>query len=98
MGKVSVTDELQSVKAEVAKLKDSGVEFIIALGHSGLDMDRRVAREVDGVDAVVGGHSHSYLFSGESVQNIDCIITFHKNTNHFCVLSRKQTSEHAFSV
>jgi len=65
VGKVRITDELQSVRTEVAKLKNAGVEFIIALGHSGLEMDRRVAREVDGVDAVVGGHSHSYLYSGK---------------------------------
>jgi len=52
----------------VVKLKKSGVEFIIALGHSGLEMDRRVAREVDGIDAVIGGHSHSYLFSGKPVK------------------------------
>ncbi|KAL5239248.1 hypothetical protein ACI65C_006658 [Semiaphis heraclei] len=64
VGKVRITDEVQSVRTEVAKLKNAGVEFIIALGHSGLEMDRRVAREVDGVDAVVGGHSHSYLNSG----------------------------------
>ncbi|XP_026816651.1 protein 5NUC-like [Rhopalosiphum maidis] len=64
VGKVRITDELQSVRTEVAKLKNAGVEFIIALGHSGLEIDRQVAREVDGVDAVVGGHSHSYLYSG----------------------------------
>lgn len=66
MGKVKITDEIESLKTEVAKLKNRGVEIIIALGHSGLDMDKRIAREVDGIDAVVGGHSHSYLFSGES--------------------------------
>ncbi|CAI6372865.1 unnamed protein product [Macrosiphum euphorbiae] len=64
VGRVRISDEVQSVRTEVAKLKSAGVEFIIALGHSGLEMDRRVAREVDGVDAVVGGHSHSYLISG----------------------------------
>jgi len=67
VGRVRISDEVQSVRTEVAKLKSAGVEFIIALGHSGLDMDRRVAREVDGVDAVVGGHSHSYLISGKSI-------------------------------
>jgi len=66
VGKVRITEEIQSVRNEVAKLKNAGVEFIIALGHSGLEMDRRVAREVDGVDAVVGGHSHTYLISGKS--------------------------------
>lgn len=65
MGRVRITDELQSVKTEVVKLKKAGVDFIIALGHSGLEMDKRVAREVDGVDAVIGGHSHSYLNSGK---------------------------------
>ncbi|CAH1733426.1 unnamed protein product [Aphis gossypii] len=63
-GRIRIIDELQSVKTEVVKLKKAGVDFIIALGHSGLEMDKRVAREVDGVDAVVGGHSHSYLNSG----------------------------------
>lgn len=57
-------DELHTVEAEVAKLKKSGVEFIIALGHSGLEMDRKVASQVAGIDAVVGGHSHSYLYTG----------------------------------
>lgn len=69
MGKVKITDELESVKAEVEKLKKSGVEIIIALGHSGLEMDKRVAKEVVGIDAVIGGHSHSYLFSGEFSTN-----------------------------
>lgn len=65
MRNVKITDELESVKAEVEKLKKSGIEFIIALGHSGLGMDKKVAESVDGIDAVIGGHSHSYLFSGE---------------------------------
>lgn len=67
MGKIKINDELRSIKSEVIKLKRSGVEFIIALGHSGLEMDRRVAREVDGIDAVIGGHSHSYLISGKFI-------------------------------
>jgi 2',3'-cyclic-nucleotide 2'-phosphodiesterase (5'-nucleotidase family) len=98
LGKIKLTDELQSIRAEVTKLKGSGVEFIIALGHSGLEMDRRVAREVDGVDAVVGGHSHSYLFSGELVQNVDCIITFYNDTNRFRVFSCKRTTKHVLST
>lgn len=97
MGKVKLTDELQSVKAEVAKLKASGVEFIIALGHSGLGTDQRIAREVDGVDVVVGGHSHSYLFSGESgtVSNIFYIeLDFIRIPNNisYVLISRKRTS------
>lgn len=64
MGNVTITDEVSSIKIEAEKLKKSGVDFIIALGHSGLEMDQRIASEVNGIDAVVGGHSHSYLCSG----------------------------------
>lgn len=67
-------EELGSVEAEVAKLKKSGVEFIIALGHSGIKIDQIIARQVAGIDAVVGGHSHSYLCNGKSVVFINQII------------------------
>lgn len=66
VGKIVLNNEIKSLKKEVEKLKSNGVEFIIALGHSGLEMDRQVAREVDGVDVVVGGHSHTYLITGKS--------------------------------
>lgn len=61
---MKILDEVRSVRPEVAKLRESGVDVVIALGHSGLETDRRVATEVEGVDAVVGGHSHSYLCNG----------------------------------
>lgn len=78
VGKVKLNDEIKSLKTEVAKLKSDGVEIIIALAHSGLDMDRRVAREVEGVDAVVGGHSHSYLVNGKSAKINTIIYLFLK--------------------
>lgn len=68
IGNVEILDELESVKHEVLKLKQSGVDFIIALGHSGINEDQRLAKEVDGIDLIVGGHSHSYLFSGRYIQ------------------------------
>jgi 5'-nucleotidase len=37
------------------------VDIIIALTHLGLENDRRLARAVNGVDIIVGGHSHSLL-------------------------------------
>ena len=42
----------------------NGVNIIIALGHSGFKMDQRIAKEVDGVDLVVGGHSNTFLYHG----------------------------------
>ncbi|MEM6307951.1 MAG: bifunctional metallophosphatase/5'-nucleotidase, partial [Pseudomonadota bacterium] len=56
-------DEIESLRADVAALKADGVDIIIALTHVGLAKDLDIAASVDGVDAVIGGHSHSYLSS-----------------------------------
>lgn len=47
------------------ELKDVGVNIIIALGHSGVEIDQIIARDCPLVDIVVGGHSHTFLYSGE---------------------------------
>ena len=39
------------------ELKKQNINKIIAVGHAGIEMDKRIAKEVDGVDVVVGGHS-----------------------------------------
>ena len=44
---------------------DKGVNIIIAVGHSGYEVDKKIAKEVEEVDLVVGGHSHSFLFTGQ---------------------------------
>ncbi len=36
-------------------------DVVIALTHLGVEEDRRLAVEVNGIDAIVGGHSHTYL-------------------------------------
>ncbi|MFO6463134.1 bifunctional metallophosphatase/5'-nucleotidase [Jannaschia sp. KMU-145] len=55
-------DEIEALQADVDALTADGVTKIIALTHVGLPMDRRIAENVTGLDAIVGGHSHT-LFS-----------------------------------
>ncbi|SFK04651.1 bifunctional metallophosphatase/5'-nucleotidase [Celeribacter neptunius] len=57
-------DEADSLAADVAELEAEGVNKIIALTHVGVTKDLALAGEVAGVDAIVGGHSHT-LFSNE---------------------------------
>lgn len=64
-GKLKFKDEVESLTEEAKILKREGVDIIIALGHSGYDVDLKIAAEVPDVDVVVGGHSHSFLYSGE---------------------------------
>ncbi len=54
-------DEIDSLSADVAALTAEGVDKIIALNHVGLRKDLEIAAAVSGLDAVVGGHSHTYL-------------------------------------
>ncbi|KAJ4433449.1 hypothetical protein ANN_15752 [Periplaneta americana] len=66
-GKLKFLDEIETVMAEAANLKSQGVDIIIALSHAGLDVDREVAAAVPDVDVIVGGHSHSFLYTGTPV-------------------------------
>eukprot|EP00794_Sanderia_malayensis_P000218 gene222-833_t len=51
---IKFTDEIPAVRACAKRLTSAGINKIIALGHSGIDMDKRIAKEVDDVDIVVG--------------------------------------------
>jgi 2',3'-cyclic-nucleotide 2'-phosphodiesterase (5'-nucleotidase family) len=55
-----------SVRTEARRLKDvEGVEILIALGHSGYELDMKMAKEIEEIDVVVGGHSHTFLWTGK---------------------------------
>lgn len=65
-GKVIFNDEIESLKAETEKLNQEGVNIIIALGHSGFKMDKKIAAEVPLVDIVIGGHTNTFLWNGRA--------------------------------
>lgn len=56
--------EIPSIVAEAKRLKNNGVDILIALGHSGIEMDIQIARDVEDIDLVIGGHSHTFLYTG----------------------------------
>jgi len=58
-------DEIDSLAADVQTLTEEGVTKIIALTHVGLPRDIDIAAAVPGLDAVVGGHSHTYLSASD---------------------------------
>ncbi|MCL7463452.1 bifunctional metallophosphatase/5'-nucleotidase [Phaeovulum sp. NW3] len=58
-------DEIESLRADVAALEAEGVSKIIALTHVGYHKDQEIAAAVPGLDAVVGGHSHTYLSASD---------------------------------
>lgn len=62
---VLFSDEIEALKAAVAGLEAQGIRHIIALTHVGYNLDKRIAAEVPGLDAVVGGHSHTFLSASD---------------------------------
>lgn len=56
---------IPSLRNEVEKLKKEGTDFIIVLTHTGLETDKRIAEGIEGIDVIVGGHSHSLLSNGD---------------------------------
>ena len=58
---VAFADEVESLAAAVAALEAEGVDKIVALTHVGLPRDLEIARMTPGLDAVIGGHSHTWL-------------------------------------
>ena len=52
---------IESARRAVEQLQSQGVRRIIMLSHIGYAKDCRLAAQVDGIDAIVGGHSHDLL-------------------------------------
>jgi len=64
-GKVKFLDEIESINEEANNLKKQGVKIIIAVGHSGFRKDKEIAKNCPDVDVVVGGHSNTFLYTGD---------------------------------
>lgn len=73
---IKFLDELEEVQAEADKLISEGINKIIALGHQGFTGDQNMAQNLRGVDVIVGGHSNTFLYTGEAPSNDDAVGTY----------------------
>jgi len=62
-------DEVSALSRNVGQLRDKGVDIVIAIGHSGYDRDLEIAKQVEGIDVIIGGHTNTFLWSGERPAN-----------------------------
>lgn len=56
---VTFTSAVEAVRLGVADLRGRGVKKIIVLSHLGITEDRMLGRAVEGIQAIIGGHSHT---------------------------------------
>ncbi|RSK28703.1 hypothetical protein EJF36_18515 [Bacillus sp. HMF5848] len=61
---------LEKASETIGMLQTQGVNKIIALTHLGYKYDQILANEVEGIDIIVGGHSHTQL-DAPTVFNVD---------------------------
>lgn len=57
---LKVSPSIAAAKAEVKALRGKS-DLIIALTHQGYEKDLQLAKEVPGIDLIIGGHSQSFL-------------------------------------
>ncbi|SDN22432.1 2',3'-cyclic-nucleotide 2'-phosphodiesterase/5'-or 3'-nucleotidase, 5'-nucleotidase family [Paenibacillus sp. yr247] len=53
-------DPIEAVEAHTSLLRPQ-VDIIIIMSHLGLRMDQRMAEELEGIDVILGGHTHHVL-------------------------------------
>ncbi len=49
------------IKKHVAAARDDGAQLVVLLSHNGFDVDRKLARQVDGIDIILCGHTHDAI-------------------------------------
>ena len=54
-------DEITYLKGVIPAIEKEGVDKIVLLSHVGYTRDKEIAAAVDGIDVIVGGHSHTLL-------------------------------------
>ncbi|EES75377.1 5'-nucleotidase, C-terminal domain protein [Paenibacillus sp. oral taxon 786 str. D14] len=62
---IKFADEVESAQKQVDALEAEGINKIIVLSHLGYTVDQQLAEAVDGIDIIVGGHSHTVLNAPE---------------------------------
>ena len=57
----NIENTINSVKNEVKALQSQGINKIILLSHSGLQNDKKIAKEVEGIDIIFSAHTHDLI-------------------------------------
>ncbi|NYS25263.1 5'-nucleotidase C-terminal domain-containing protein [Rhodobacteraceae bacterium 2376] len=58
---VTFTDDIVYLQEAVDRVRGDGIDKILLLSHVGFGRDQQIAAQVDGISAIIGGHSHTLL-------------------------------------
>ncbi len=57
----NIESPVEIAQAAVEELNKHGINKIVILSHVGYDRDLELAEKVDGIDVIIGGHTHTVL-------------------------------------
>lgn len=69
----TIGEEQASAEACVAELQTQGINKIVLLTHVGYDTDLNGFAAIDGVDVIIGGHSHSLLGDAQALSPVGLV-------------------------
>jgi 5'-nucleotidase len=65
--KWDIREPFELLPSLIKKVREEGADFIIILSHLGINEDERMAREIEGIDLVLGAHTHHLLQDGMQI-------------------------------
>ncbi len=65
-----VKESVQDIQTEVNKFQEQGINKIILLSHLGYTLDKIIANQTQGIDVILGGHSHDLLLDVKEGENL----------------------------
>ncbi len=80
---VDLLPEIKTLKSVVAELERKGINKIVLLSHVGYYNDITFAREVAGIDVIVGGDTHNLLDSSGALSEIGLSPSYGNQTGPF---------------
>ena len=61
---------LQKIKAQVDKFTKEGINKIFLLSHLGHNKNKDIAEKIDGIDVIIGGHTHDLIKDIKEGENL----------------------------
>ncbi len=59
--KIKFLAVVDTAQRNIKKMREEGADLIVALSHLGIDEDCRLAGKVNGINVIIGGHSHTEM-------------------------------------
>ena len=93
---LSIEKTLPLLQKEVDTLKKQGIDKIIVLSHAGYSPDVQIAKSIEGIDVIIGGHTHDLikgiaegknLFYSKTTGEPTIITQAGKNGDYFGILN-----------